>query len=548
MRGSPTLTSADSDWWKGAVIYQVYPRSFQDSDGDGVGDLAGLARRLPYIADLGVDAIWLSPVFLSPMKDFGYDVADYQAIDPLFGSLSDFDIMMSKARELGLKVIIDLVFSHSSDQHPWFRESQQDRTNPKAGWYVWADAKADGSPPNNWQSVFGGDAWQWYEPRGQYYLHNFLKEQPDLNLHNIEVQDALLSVLRFWLERGVHGVRLDVVNFYFHDEALRDNPKLPANSAVSAPTEAVSAYDWQDHIYDKNRPETVGFLRRMRDTLNDYPMTTSIGEISDTQYGMPLRVDYTADGDKLHMCYEFSLLSEQYPGARGLHSLIAQYESTIGDGWACWAHSNHDVSRIASRWELDEAGQKLHAALLMSLRGTACLYQGEELGLTESSVAFEDLQDPFGKHFWPDYKGRDGCRTPMVWDSDQPHAEFADAKPWLPIDPHHMPKAVSVQDEDETSLLSFYRAFIGYRAERPALIQGSLDLLPGDDAVFAFVRSLGGEQVLCAFNLSSDEAQISLPPGLWTADDASPFDSHLSDGVGFLKPHDALYANNKNPN
>jgi alpha-glucosidase len=404
------------EWWRGGVIYQVYPRSFQDSNGDGIGDLPGILQRLDYIASLGVDAIWLSPFFQSPQADMGYDVSDYLDVDRLFGSLQDFDDLIERAHALGLKVIIDQVLSHTSDQHPWFRESRLSRTNARADWYVWADPKKDGSPPNNWPSVFGGRAWEWNPSRRQYYLHNFLAEQPDLNFHNPAVQDAVLDVMRFWLERGVDGFRLDTVNFYFHDEALRNNP--PARRPEHLPY-AVNPYDMQEHRYSKSRPDNIAFLRRIRQLLDEFPGTTSVGEVGDSHRGVELMAAYTADGDKLHMCYSFEFLDEHF-SAGHFRSRIKKFFAAGADSWPCWSFSNHDVRRHISRWAGHatdhEALGRQAAALLLTLKGSVCLYQGEELGLPEADILFEELTDPPGIRFWPEYKGRDGCRTPMPWD------------------------------------------------------------------------------------------------------------------------------------
>jgi alpha-glucosidase len=403
------IVAPDRDWWRGAVIYQIYPRSFQDSNHDGIGDLAGIIHRLPHVAELGVDAIWISPFFRSPMLDFGYDVSDYCDVDPMFGSLGDFDALIQRAHDLGLKVLIDLVLSHTSSQHPWFYESQTSRDNAKSDWYVWADAKPDGSPPNNWLSIFGGSAWEWSGDRMQYYLHNFLREQPDLNLHNADVQEELLSVARFWLDRGVDGFRLDTINFYFHDPELRDNPALdPAErNATIAPE--VNPYNWQDHLYDKNQPENLEFLRRLRAVLDEYPAATAVGEVGDAQYGMDLQAQYTSGDDKVHMCYSFEFLAATPLTPDHVVGVLQNYEDRIGDGWACWAFSNHDVVRHASRWNLGEDARRLYAALLLSLRGSVCLYQGEELGLTEAYVAFDDLQDPYGIRFWPASRAATGA-------------------------------------------------------------------------------------------------------------------------------------------
>jgi len=542
--------STRSEWWRGGVIYQIYPRSFQDSNADGIGDLRGVQQRLPYLADLGVDAIWLSPFFTSPMKDFGYDIANYRAVDPIFGTLDDFDALVSAAHAHGLKVLIDQVMSHCSDQHAWFVESRASRDNPRADWFVWADPKADGTPPNNWQSIFGGSAWQWDPRRRQYYLHNFLASQPDLDFHNLAVQDAALASLRFWLDRGVDGFRLDVVNFCFHDAKLRDNP--PRDKVVYDPAvNAATPYAWQRHVYDKSRPENVGFLRRVRALLDEYPGTTTVGEIGDDDT-LARIAEYTGGGDKLHMAYGFDLLGPRCD-ARYLHEVIARFESAVTDGWACWSLSNHDVPRVATRWQphggAGTGWLRLVFALQLSLRGSPCIYQGDELGLTEVSVSFEHLQDPYGITMWPEFRGRDGCRTPMVWEPVAPQAGFsAAARTWLPVAAEHVPLAAAAQGQDPSSLLNFYRRTLAWRRTQPALRDGAIELLPADDAVLAFVRrSADGAApaLLCAFNLDATEARYTLPAAVQVAslvtDHPLPAGS-LSGTALVLPPHGAVFA------
>ena len=516
----------DTDWWRGAVIYQIYPRSFQDSNGDGIGDLPGITRRLDHVAGLGADAIWISPFFTSPMLDFGYDVSDYRDVDPMFGTLADFDALIERAHALGLRVMIDLVISHTSDQHPWFGESRASRDNPRADWYVWADPKPDGTPPNNWLSIFGGPAWEWDARRMQYYLHNFLTQQPDLNLHNPDVQDELLDVVRFWLDRGVDGFRLDTINFYFHDRHLRDNPALAPEDRNSTIAPAVNPYNWQNHLYDKNQPENLEFLRRFRAVLNDYPGAAVVGEVGDAQRGLEIMAEYTSGGDKVQMCYAFEFLSGTAPGARGAAEILRTAEAKIGDGWACWAFSNHDVVRHATRWSLTDAAQRAYAALLMSMRGSVCLYQGEELGLPEADVPFEALQDPYGIRFWPEFKGRDGCRTPMPWEAQDEHGGFSTAEPWLPMPDAHKARAVGAQAGQGDALMAFYGAMLRFRATLPALAKGSMALMEGGEQVIAFTRSLEGKRVLVAINLSDAPAPFAPPPGRWSALDApfAPFD------------------------
>jgi len=525
-KASPDTVPTSTDWWRSGVIYQVYPRSYADSNGDGIGDLPGITRKLDYIAKLGVDAVWLSPFFKSPMKDFGYDVSDYCDVDPMFGTLDDFRELIAKAKKLGLKVMIDQVLSHCSDQHPWFVESRSSRTNAKADWFVWADAKPDGNPPNNWLSVFGGSSWQWDTRRRQYYLHNFLTSQPDLNFHNPEVQQALLDSVKFWLDLGVNGLRLDAINFCYHDEKLRNNPGTGEPEASPGTAPSTNPYSWQKHVYDRSRPDALKFLQRMRALTDLYPDATMVGEVGD-ESGMLMVAKYTADGDKLHMGYCFDLLTEDFT-APYIRSVIDKFQKaapTPDKGWACWAISNHDVKRVATRWAgQDPRAERLAAALQLSLRGASCIYQGDELGLPEADVAFEDLQDPYGITMWPEFKGRDGCRTPFPWDADKDDLGFSGgkkvrklkkkAKPWLPVSPAHRALAVSEQEDDPDALLHHYRHLLKWRRSQPELMQGELALLPADGAVLAYVREHAGSRVLCAFNISDKPVKFALPPGL----------------------------------
>ena len=502
------------DWWRGGIIYQIYPRSFQDSNGDGVGDLPGITQRLAHVAALGADAVWLSPVFKSPMKDFGYDVSDYRDIDPLFGTLDDFRELVRHAHSLGLKVMIDQVFSHTSDQHPWFIESRASQDNPRADWYVWADARDDGTPPNNWLSIFGGSAWQWDTRRLQYYMHNFLVSQPDLNFHNPQVRAAVLDDVRFWLEFGVDGYRLDTANFYFHDQALRNNPGRGQPDPNDASVDPVNPYSRQHHVYDKSRPENLGFLKELRALLDRYPGSTMVGEIGDDD-SLARIAEYTQGGDKLHMAYSFDLFAPKH-SATFLYGLLKKFMATVGDGWPCWALSNHDVVRVATRWggaEPDARLLRLAAAFQMSLRGSPCIYQGDELGLTEADIPFEQLQDPYGKTMWPEFKGRDGCRTPMPWEAQQTQAGFSSAEPWLPLPPQHRALAVDAQRADPHSLLNFYTVLIHWRAQHPVLVHGAMRLLPLHPQVLAFERSHAGQCVLCVFNFSDVAVDWPLPPG-----------------------------------
>ncbi|MDX5403805.1 MAG: DUF3459 domain-containing protein, partial [Rhodobacterales bacterium] len=498
----------------GAVIYQIYPRSFQDSDGDGVGDLAGITRRLDHIAGLGADAIWISPFFTSPMKDFGYDVSDYCDVDPMFGKLADFDALVARAHGLGLRVMIDLVLSHTSDQHPWFRESRQNRSNPRADWYVWADPKPDGTPPNNWLSIFGGSAWEWDGRREQYYLHNFLASQPDLNLHHEPVQEALLDVARFWLKRGVDGFRLDTINFYFADKYLRDNPPLPKELRNDSIAPGVNPYNHQLHLFDKNQPENMNFLRKFRAVLNPYN-AAAVGEVGDAQRGLEIMAEYTSGGDKVQMCYPFEMLQPTRLTAPLLEETFARMRAAAPDAWPCWSYSNHDTVRHISRWHLTEAAAKTYATLLVCLRGSLCLYQGEELGLPEAELSLEELRDPYGIQFWPEFKGRDGARTPMVWVTDNANGGFSEGRPWLPVKPPHLPLSVAAQEGDEASILAHYRRALAFRRAHPDLRSGAMEEIRAQGDVATVLRR-GEEELFCAFNLGDGVAEVTLPPGTWT--------------------------------
>ena len=533
---------ADPDWWRGAVIYQIYPRSFQDSNGDGIGDLGGIVQRLPHIAGLGADAVWISPFFTSPMKDFGYDVSDYCDVDPIFGSLADFDAVIAAANTLNLKVMIDLVLSHTSDAHPWFARSRGDRTNDKADWYVWADPKPDGTPPNNWLSVFGGSAWAWDARREQYYLHNFLTSQPDLNLHCPAVQEALLDVVRFWLKRGVHGFRLDTINFYFADKYLRDNPSLPKELRNDSIAPGVNPYNHQLHLFSKNQPENLDFLRRLRAELEPYG-AAAVGEVGDAQRGLEIMAEYTSGGDKVQMCYPFELLQPKRATAQVLEQTFARLTAAAPDAWPCWAYSNHDTVRHITRWGLSDAAARAYTTLLMCLRGSVCLYQGEELGLPEADIAFDDLQDPYGIEFWPEFKGRDGCRTPMVWEADNRLGGFSSAaKAWLPVPAEHLGRAVSRQADDPASMMAHYRAALALRRAHPVLRTGTMTPLVAQGDVVRFMRQDGAEMLFCAVNLGDAPADVALPEGVWTATGAGLDLAPVQGGTARLGPWQACLA------
>lgn len=533
-----------ADWWRGAVIYQIYPRSFQDSNGDGIGDLPGITNRLEYIADLGVDAIWLSPFFTSPMDDFGYDVSDYKDVDPMFGTLADFKVMVEKAKSLGLKVMIDLVISHTSDQHPWFIESRQSRDNSKADWYVWADSKPEGSPPNNWLSIFGGSGWEWDSVRGQYYLHNFLTSQPDLNFHNEEVQVAVLDAAQFWLDLGVDGFRLDTVNFYFHDKELRDNPPRPEDVPITG-VELSNPYSFQHHIYDKTRPENLVFLERLRGLMDSYPDTTLVGEIGADKDVIGTTAAYTVKDKRLHMAYSFDLLTENHSPAF-LRKTIEAMEAGLDTGWPSWAISNHDVIRVATRWGKGKDISRfatLATALVTSLRGTPCVYQGEELGLEEADVPYELLQDPYGKRFWPKFKGRDGCRTPMPWETEAANGGFSEVTPWLPVPEAHRKLAVSAQQAHPGSTLDKTRRFLKWRKSQPALQKGSIRFIDAPEGLLAFLREHDGETILCVFNLGDETLRFKPAVlGTLTTQEGTSFGGFVDGSEVVVPPLDAAYA------
>jgi len=498
-------------WWQTGVVYQIYPRSFQDATGDGIGDLQGVLSRLDYLADtLGVDAIWLSPFYPSPMVDFGYDVADYTNVDPVFGNLDTFDRLVAEAHLRGLKLIIDLVPNHSSDQHPWFLESRSSRHNPKRAWYTWADPRPDGGPPNNWLSVTGGPAWTRDETTGQYYLHSFGKEQPDLNWRNPEVKAAMFDVVRFWLDRGVDGFRIDMAHHIMKDPDLRDNPPNPKpGKTLHKP---FGPYDSQLHIYDKGHPDVHAVYREFRQLLDSYSQEQprmSVGEIHifdwqewATYYGQNL--------DELHLPFNFQLLGVPWQAA-AVRRVVDGLEAALPPGaWPNYVLGNHDESRLASRFGRIEA--RVAAMLLLTLRGTPTLYYGDEIGMVDVPIPPEQQQDPWG--FRVPGLGRDPGRTPMQW-SPQPNAGFsAPDTPhlWLPLAPDYCEVNVERQLADPTSLLSLYRRLLAYRQASPALKLGSyhpLDGVPED--CYLYSRQSAGQQLLVALNFAAREQRLSLP-------------------------------------
>ncbi len=492
-----SAVEAAQPWWKGAAIYQIYPRSFADSNGDGIGDLRGITERLDYVAGLGVDAIWLSPFFASPMRDFGYDVADYRDVDPVFGTLDDFDALVARAHALKFKVIIDQVYSHSSDQHPWFKESRSNRENGKTDWYVWADAKPDGSPPNNWQSVFSGPAWTWDARRGQYYLHNFLPAQPDLNLHNPAVQDAMLDIARFWLDRGVDGFRLDAINFAMHDPALRDNPPAMSGGKRSRP------FDFQQHLFNQSHPDIAKFLERLRAVVDSYGDRFTLAEVGGA-HALGEMQAFT-DGDaRLNSAYGFDFLYADRLTPELVARVANEWPETAG--WPTWAFENHDAPRAISRWCPDETEACIRAKMLLlcSLRGSIILYQGEELGLPQVDVPYEQLRDPEAIANWPETLSRDGARTPMPWSSTAENLGFTSGEPWLPLGARHRGLAVDLQQQLPNSILAFTRQCLKLRSRHPALHHGAMSIVEAGEQKLVFERADNRKRLRCTFNLSDE--------------------------------------------
>ena len=504
---APDRALATDQWWRGAAIYQIYPRSFLDTNGDGIGDLAGITQRLDHIADMGIDAVWISPFYTSPMVDFGYDVADYCAVDPIFGTLADFDALIERAHALGLKVMVDQVYSHTSDLHAWFAQSRMDRSNPKADWFVWADPKPDGSPPNNWQSVFGGPSWTWDARRGQYYMHNFLKEQPQLNCALPQVQDALLDVARFWLDRGVDGFRFDAFSFSAHNPALTDNPARGADGA-----QRTRSFDFQLQLHNQSQPASVDFARRIRALCDSYEAVFSLAEVGGVDMDAEMK-RYTQGADLLNSAYSFDFLH----APKLTPALVAETQARwSGDGltgWPSWGFENHDAPRAASRWcapDQREAFAAMKIALLAALRGTIIVYQGEELGLDQVDIPFEALRDPEAIANWPLTQSRDGARTPMPWTAQDEQGGFTSGIPWLPLGEDNLAKAADRQQADPASLLALTTRLIKLRRGDPALRLGSFELLVADQACLAFRRRQDGRAVLCLFNLSDHPAPFPL--------------------------------------
>jgi len=507
-----TALAAQDRWWKHAVFYEIYPRSFQDSNGDGVGDINGITSRLDYLHGLGIGAIWITPMYPSPLVDFGYDVADYNALDPLYVTLADFDRMMAEAKKRNIRVIMDFVPNHTSDQSPWFKESRSSRTNPKRDWYIWRDGKGTGQPPNNWQSWFGHSAWQFDPTTGQYYYHHFYVEQPDLNWRNPEVRKAMYDAMRFWLDRGVAGFRLDAVSRLFEDPNLHDDPILPGKNAYGDPNIR--------HQYTDNLPEIHEVLREMRKVVDAYPGNPVLISEADEPNIKELSKMYGPKKDEVQLPMDFQIADVNKLSAPEFRKLLDEVENNPVHGQPHYFFSNHDQARTWDRYGdgvHNDQIAKLMAALLLTPRATPLLYYGEEIGMrTTVPTRKEDVQDPIGKIGWPEEKGRDGERTPMQWDTTK-GAGFSTADhTWLPIPPSAAEYNVSVESKDPHSIFSFYKRLLALRESEPALQDmryGSYaPLNRGDPYVLAFLRkNLGsGESVVVVLNMSAEKRTVKL--------------------------------------
>jgi alpha-glucosidase len=495
---------AKHEWWQSGIVYQVYPRSFMDANGDGVGDLQGVLAKLDYLQWLGVDAVWLSPIYPSPMADFGYDISDYCNIHPLFGTLQDFDRLLADCHRRGLKLILDFVPNHTSDQHPWFLESKSSRTNPKRDWYIWRDPAPGGGPPNNWLSNFGGPAWTLDKETGQYYFHAFLRQQPDINWRNPELREAMHNVLRFWLDRGVDGFRVDVIYHIMKDDQFRDNPRNPAYKPGMNPHHEFLS------TYIADRPEVHNIIAGMRKVVDEYPQRMLVGEVY-----LPIErlvMYYGEGGAGVHMPFNFQLITLPW-NAQSIRDAVAHYEASLPSyGWPNWVLGNHDNPRIASRIGRPQA--KIAAILLLTLRGTPTMYYGDELGMHDVPIAPDQVQDPFEKNVPGMGLGRDPERTPMQWDAS-PNAGFtqSQAKPWLPIAADATTVNVAVQRDEPESMLSFYRRLITLRRNEPALSVGGYAALPVDGELVAYVRNdadcSNGKCFLVVMNLGKSDARFS---------------------------------------
>jgi alpha-glucosidase len=521
---------AERPWWETGIVYQVYPRSFQDSNGDGIGDLPGVERRLDHIADLGADAVWLSPIFPSPMADFGYDVADYCGVEPMFGTLADFDRLLAAAHARGLRLLLDFVPNHTSDRHPWFVESRSSRDHPKRDWYIWRDPAPGGGPPNNWISDFGGPAWEWDEATGQYYLHAFLKQQPDLNWRNPALRQAMMDVLRFWLDRGVDGFRVDVL---WHIVKAADFPDNPPNPAWGP---HINERDRVLQLYSTDQPEAHEITTEMRRIADEYSARTGrqrllIGEIF-LPYDRLARWHGTPEEPKVHLPFNFGLVENPWH-AETIARLVTEYEASLPMwGWPNWVFGSHDAARIAAR--IGEAQARVAAMLLLTLRGTPTLYQGDEIGIGDVPIPPDRVRDPREVRQPGIGVGRDPARTPMAWDGSA-NAGFSTGEPWLPLHPDWRARNVAAQAADPASTLSLYRALIALRREEPALSHGDFRLIGAEDEVLRYERRHADRRLIVALNFTGEPRPLASADGtvlLSTLPEAAE--------AGRLRPHEGL--------
>lgn len=483
----------ESCWWRYGVIYHIYPQSFMDSNGDGIGDLGGIIQKLDYLVSLGVDAIWLSPIYPSPMVDSGYDITDYKSIAPIYGNIDDFKYLLRQAHSRKIKIIVDLVLNHTSNKHPWFLESRSSKNNPKRDWYIWEPPKS-GKRPNNWKTNFGQSAWTYDALTEEYYYHSFFKEQPDLNWRNTELREAMYDVIRFWLDLGVDGFRLDVINLLFKDKHLRQNP---INFLFS-----------KRKVYNRNRPSVYEMISEFRQILDKYPNKTSVGEVYSPPPGDPeLAAKFQGNGsDMLHMAFDFSIFYSKW-NAKTYSEIISNYYAALPkNGWPCFVFSNHDLGRSYNRWLFNFYKQekaKVRAMLLLTLKGTPFIYYGDEIGMENVSIPRKQIHDMYGKLFYPFYKGRDAYRTPMQW-NDKKNAGFSRVRPWLPV--HRRYKVVNVEKEEqnENSILSLYKYLIQLRRQYSVLQSGELKFIDsGNPDIMAYMRYCADESIIVLLNFSN---------------------------------------------
>lgn len=490
----------ETPWWKNGVIYQIYPRSFYDTNGDGIGDLKGITQKLDYLSWLGIDALWLSPVNRSPMYDFGYDISDYYDIDPSYGSLADFTDLIEKAHDRGIRIIMDLVVNHTSHLHRWFTESRSSRDSRKRNWYIWHRGK-NGRPPNNWKAAFGGSAWEYDSHTDEYYLHSFLKEQPDLNWRNPGMRRSIHKMMRFWLNMGVDGFRLDVVNWFVKDDRFRNNPFT------------IKPFDPEKHKYDRNRPEVHEYVRELRKTVDEYQNRFMVGEVFTLPPGDPgLSASFLGNGtDELHLAFDFSIMYRFWNARQFYRCIKKWYRSVPEKGWQCNVLSNHDQPRGRSRFmggADSEKRARIAAVFLLTVRGTPFLYYGEELGMKNTRLSRSDIVDPLGRRYWPVYSGRDCSRTPMLWTGKE-NAGFSHARPWLPVDSDYKKINVKTQAGDRYSILNLYRDLIQLRRKHKALSEGDfIPVIRGFNNVLAWFRAYGNEKFFIVLNFSSKEKKI----------------------------------------